>query len=131
MKNILRENMRRFGTKNLTEVATVTKGRKSSELVGRSVTLWGNEAQSGSEIMYMYIADTHYDHAKRRFQVVGLDMSDEEKVAAFNAGESVAASIEIMFEPGNKTNVFFDMYTGTKFYNRWLAGELNKIYHSN
>lgn len=128
MKNILAENMRRFGTKNLAEAATVKKGRKSSELVGRTVTLYGDESQ-GSGVMDIGIADAKYDASRKRFQIVGIDLEDAAKLQAYNAGKPVTADIEIMFEP--EDNKFFDMFTGTVFYNRWLAGELNKIYHSN
>lgn len=127
MKNILAENMRRFGTKNLTEAAQVTKAMASSvpqSLVGRTVTMWTKESQTGDG-MDLGIVRVQRE-GKNRVTVSGLDLSDAELIDSYNAGRSVTVTIEFMLDRGDTK--FFDTLTGMILYNRWLVGELNKTY---
>lgn len=127
MKNILAENMRRFGTKNLTEAAMVSKTAASSvpqSLVGRTVTMWTKESQTGDG-MDLGIVRVQRE-GKNRVTVSGLDLSDAELIDAYNAGRSVTVTIEFMLDRGDTK--FFDTLTGMILYNRWLVGELTKTY---
>lgn len=129
MKNILAENMRRFGTKNLAEAASVTKTMASSlpqSLVGRTVTLWTNKAQTGDSVDCGIAKIRRVN--KNAVAVVVIDLSDAELVDAYNAGKSVTASAEFLFYRGD-TKLFMNI-TGEIFYNRWLVAELTKEYFS-
>lgn len=129
MKNILAENMRRFHTKNLKEAAQVTKAMASSvpqSLVGRTVTLWTNKAQTGDSVD-CGIAKISRDD-KNTVAIAVIDLSDEALVAAYNAGKSVTPTAEFLFFRGD-TKLFMNI-TGTIFYNRWLVAELTKAYFS-
>jgi hypothetical protein len=128
MKNTLRENMRRFGTKNLTEAAA-SKSTESSvpkSVVGRSVTLWGTEAQTGDVGIDLGVTGVR---RQRTAQVIitGIDLGDAATLAAYNAGKSVRA-MEFLHTKG--TTKFFDLSDGNVYFNRWLAGELARAYFS-
>ena len=127
MKHILAENMRRFGTKNLTEAATVTKPTNlGDDIIGRTVSMWSNKSQT-VEGMDIGIADLKKIGAN--VKIVAIDLSDVEKVKAYNAGEAVTISEEFFFYKGDTK--FFSMGMSPRpYYNRWLVDQLNKTYYS-
>jgi hypothetical protein len=123
MKHILAENMRRFATKNLRE-ATASMADKSSVpagLTGRSVTMWDNKTQTGNSGIDISIIAIRRTGDK--IGIMGLDLSDDATVDAYNAGKSVPA-LEFWFRRDG-TGFY---YTGLTFYNRWLVSELNQLY---
>jgi hypothetical protein len=126
MKNTLRENMRRFGTKNLTEAAA-SKSTESSvpkSLVGRSVTFWGTEAQTGNVGVDLGVTGVRRNGAGQVI-ITGIDLGDAATLAAYNAGKSVRG-MEFMHNRG--TTKFFDLSDGNVYFNRWVAGELARTY---
>jgi hypothetical protein len=126
MKNTLRENMRRFGTKNLREVAA-TKSTESTvpkSVVGRSVTLWGTEAQTGDVGIDLGVTGVRRNGASQVI-ITGIDLGDKAVVDAYNAGKSVRG-MEFLHNRG--TTKFFDLSDGNVYFNRWLAGELARTY---
>ena len=123
MKNTLAENMRRFGTKNLTE-AVASKADQSSvpaSLVGRTVTMHSQPEQNtnvGYDIGIIALRQSG-----DKIGIMGLDLTDDATVAAYEAGKQVPA-LEFWFRRGG-TGFY---YSGLTFYNRWLAGELTRTY---
>jgi hypothetical protein len=126
MKNTLRENMRRFGTKNLTEAAASksTEASVPKSVVGRSVTLWGTEAQTGNIGIDLGVTGVRRNGASQVI-ITGIDLGDKAVVDAYNAGKSVRG-MEFMHNRG--TTKFFDLSDGNVYFNRWLAGELARTY---
>lgn len=130
MKYTLAENMRRFATKNLREAAQASKSTEKTvprSIVGRTVTMWANESQTGNEGMDIGVASIRRI-GKDRVILVAIDLADEQKVAAYESGRSVTASEEFMFDRGAKK--FFGLTYPGAYYNRWLVAELTKIYFS-
>ncbi len=126
MKNTLWENMRRFGTKNLREAAA-SKSTESSvpkSVVGRSVTLWGTEAQTGNVGIDLGVTGVRRNGASQVI-ITGIDLGDKAVVDAYNAGKTVLG-MEFLHNRG--TTKFFDLSDGNVYFNRWLAGELARTY---
>jgi len=122
--------MRRFATKNLREASASKAAAASSvpqSIVGKTVTMWANPAQTGNEGMDIGVASIRRI-GKDRVILVAIDLADEAKVAAYEAGKSVTASEEFMFDRG-ATKFFGLTYPGA-YYNKWLVSELNRIYFS-
>ena len=139
MKYSLAENLRRIGVKNLAEAATTTKSAMAAAtgntLVGRTVTIWPTAAQTGvrTDIGIVDIKRTNQDTVV----VAAIDLSDAAKITAYNAGEPVRVSIQLQLKRGD--NKFMQYYqpdvkrpgfVTTDYYNKWLVGELNKLYFS-
>ena len=123
MKHTLMENMRRFGTKNLREASAsmLDKSSVPASLVGRSITMWDNETQTGNGGIDINVVATR--RAGDKIGIMGLDLADDAAVAAYNAGKSVP-TMEFWFS--RDATGFY--YSGLTFYNRWLVGELNRMY---
>ena len=123
MKHTLWENMHRFGTKNLREAAASKADSASvpASLVGRTVTMHSQPEQNtnvGYDIGIIALRQSG-----DKIGIMGLDLTDEANVAAYEAGKQVPA-LEFWFRRGG--NAFY--YSGLTFYNRWLVGELNRTY---